>query len=102
MKLGLRRLLARANIRLQIFDRADTAFRVPLIQGIFRILGREDWFASSDAAVADFMFQVNKRSGGIVFEAIEEGAIDEHLDACLAAAKQRKAEGGAEAPRIDN
>jgi hypothetical protein len=91
IELGLRRLLARANIRLQIIDRADTAFRQPLIQGIFRLLGRDMWFDTYDAAVADFMFEVNKRSGGIVFEALDVAAIDHHLGACLALAKQRKA-----------
>jgi hypothetical protein len=91
VELGLRRLLARANIRLQVVDRADTAFRLPLIQGIFRILGSETWFASYDAAIADFMFEVNKRSGGIVFEALEPAAVDDHLAICLHHAKQRKA-----------
>jgi uncharacterized protein DUF6339 len=90
IELGLRRLLARANIRLQIIDRADTAFRQPLMQGIFRLLGRDPWFNSSDVAVADFMFEVNKRSGGIIFEALEDAAIDDHLDLCLGNAKQRK------------
>ena len=41
---GLQRLLARANIRLQIMDRADTAFRQPLVSGIMRLLGKETWF----------------------------------------------------------
>lgn len=90
IKLGLRRLLARANIRLQIIDRADTAFRQPLMQGIFRVLGRDPWLNSSDVAVADFMFEVNKRSGGIVFEALDNEAIDNHLELCLGYAKGRK------------
>jgi hypothetical protein len=91
IELGLRRLLARANIRLQIIDRADTAFRLPLIQGIFRLLTRETWFDSYDAAVADFMYEVNKRSGGIVFETLDRGAVDAHLNMCLDHAKRRKA-----------
>lgn len=91
VELGLRRLLARANIRLQIIDRADTAFRLPLIQGIFRLLGHEAWFNSYDAAIADFMFEVNKRSGGVVFEALDDSAVDAHLQLCLERAQQRKA-----------
>lgn len=87
---GLKRLLTRANIRLQIVDRADSAFRQPLVSGIFRLLGSEDWFNTYDAAIADFMFEVNKRSGGIMFEAFEPAVVDTHLQACLAAAKQRK------------
>jgi len=91
-ELGLQRLLARANIRLQIVDRADTAFRQPLIQGIFRLLGNEDWFDSDDAAVADFMFEVNKRSGGIIFEVLDGTAVDSHLANCLSHAKRRGAD----------
>lgn len=90
IELGLRRLLARANIRLQIVDRADTAFRQPLIRGVCRLLGSEDWFNSYDAAVADFMFEVNKRSGSIIFEALEDSAVDKHLGDCLNHAKQRR------------
>ena len=88
---GLKRLLTRANFRLQIVDRADSAFRQPLVGGIFRLLGTEDWFNSYDAAIADFMFEVNKRSGGIMYEAFEPAIVDEHLQICLAYAKQRKA-----------
>lgn len=87
---GLKRLLNRANIRLQIVDRADSAFRQPLISGIFRLLGSEDWFNTYDAAIADFMFEVNKRSGGIIFEAFEQSSVDEHLQECLNFAKKRK------------
>jgi hypothetical protein len=89
---GLKRLLAKANIRLQIMDRADSAFRLPLVQGIFRKLEAESWLMSFDAAIAYFMFEVNKRSGGIVFEALDEATIDLHLGECLAFAKHRKIE----------
>ena len=90
IELGLNRLLAKANIRLQIMDRAEAAFRTPLIKGIFRLLGSEEWFNSYDAAIADFMFEVNKRSGGVIFEAFDEDKIDDHLLSCLAFAKLRK------------
>ncbi|SDY18995.1 hypothetical protein SAMN05518669_11017 [Variovorax sp. YR634] len=89
LDLGLERLLARANIRLQIIDRADTAFRQPLIEGIVRLLG-DQWFSVDDAAVADFMYEVNKRSGGIVFEALPSEEIDAHLAQCLNVAKERR------------
>lgn len=87
---GLQRLLSKANIRLQIVDRADSAFRQPLVSGIFRLLGTESWFASYDAAIADFMYEVNKRSGGIMFEAFDPAVVDSHLESCLTYAKQRK------------
>jgi len=87
---GLRALLSRANRRLQIIDRADTAFRKPLLQGIVRLLIRESWFDTRDDAVADFMHEVNRQSGGIVFEALSNSSIDDHLNRCLATAKLRK------------
>lgn len=87
---GLSLLLTRANYRLQIMDRADSAFRQPLVSGIFRLLGTEAWLNSYDAAIADFMLEVNARSGGIMFEAFEPAAVDSHLQVCLAFAKQRK------------
>lgn len=96
---GLQRLLSRANIRLQIIDRADSAFRQPIISGIFRLLGSEEWFQSYDAAIADFMVEFDKRSGGIMFEALTSEIIDGHLQACLSAAKQRR--GAASSGSID-
>jgi hypothetical protein len=90
IELGLSRLLGRANTRLQIIDRADTAFRQPLIMGIFRLLGLDTWLKTNDAAVADFMFEVNKRSGGIVFEALTDSEVDAHLAECLVFAKARR------------
>lgn len=89
LKTGLSRLLSRANVRLQIVDRADSAFRQPLVAGIIRSLDNE-WFQSYDAAIADFMFEVNKASGGIIFEALSTEQIDAHLAFCMDAAKRRK------------
>ncbi|ESW99082.1 hypothetical protein X769_24585 [Mesorhizobium sp. LSJC268A00] len=87
---GLRRLLATANTRLQIVDRADTAFRQPLVSGILRLLPLHEWFRSSDDAIAFFMREVNKRCGGILFEALNQDAIDTLLEECLTFAKARK------------
>lgn len=88
VELGLTRLLSKANVRLQVIDRADTAFRQPLVAGIVRILG-DEWLQSEDDAVAHFMYEVNKASGGTVFEALDEASIDKHLASCLHAAKRR-------------
>ena len=89
IEIGLKALLARANIRLQVIDRADSAFREPLIGCIVRLLGKDPWFNSNDAAIADFMFEVNKRSGGMIFEALNNDALDGHLEVCLEYAKSR-------------
>uniref|UniRef100_UPI0035CC190A DUF6339 family protein n=1 Tax=uncultured Sphingomonas sp. TaxID=158754 RepID=UPI0035CC190A len=87
---GLKLLLTRANYRLQIVDRADSAFRQPLVSGIFRLLEAESWFDVQDDNIAYFMFEVNKRSGGILFEAFDPAVVDAHLRALIPYAKQRK------------
>jgi len=89
VELGLRKLLARANYRLQIVDRADTAFRQPLISGIFRLIDTDSWLESDDKAIAYFMLEVNKHSGGVIFEALDSSSIDSHLRRCLDFAKER-------------
>lgn len=86
---GLRRLLARANYRMQIIERANTGFREPLVRGIVRMLAVEPWLDIDDEAIVDFMIEVNKRSGSLVFEALNDAGIDNHLAQCLAFAKAR-------------
>jgi hypothetical protein len=90
VELGLRRLLARANYRMQIIERANTGFREPLVRGIVRLLGAEPWLDIDDEAIVDFMIEVNKRSGGVVFEALDDAGVDAHLLRCLEFAKARK------------
>lgn len=90
IELGLRRLLARANYRMQIIERANTGFREPLVRGIVRMLGAEPWLDIDDEAIVDFMKEVNKRSGSLVFEAIDDAGVDAHLGRCLEFAKAAK------------
>lgn len=94
---GLRRLLARANYRMQIIERANTGFREPLVRGIVRMLAIEPWLNIDDEAIVDFMVEVNKRSGSIVFEALDEAVVDAHLLACLGYAKARNPRAGSAA-----
>lgn len=86
---GLRLLLSRANIRLQVIDRADTAFRTPLLRGVMRMLETEPWLGNTDEAIALFMYELNKRSGSKVFEAMDEAALNGHLSKCVRFAKER-------------
>lgn len=94
VELGLRRLLARANYRMQIIERSNTGFREPLVRGIVRMLGEEPWLNIDDTAIVDFMKEVNKRSGGLVFEALDDGGIEAHLQRCLEFARAAN-------PRLD-
>jgi hypothetical protein len=95
VELGLQRLLARANYRMQIIERSNTAFREPLVRGIVRLLGNEPWLNIDDEAIVDFMKEVNKRSGSFVFEALDDGGIDAHLRRCLDVARAAN-------PRLDS
>lgn len=90
VELGLRRLLGRANNRMHVVERPNTAFREPLLQGIVRLIGCEPWLNIDDKSVEDFMFDVNKRSGSIIFEALSAEEVDAHLRRCLAFAQARK------------
>lgn len=86
---GLSKLLARANNRMQIIERPNNGFRVPLAKGVMRMLGVDEWLNSKDSAIASFMKQVNKLSGSMIFEAMNESEIDSHLQICLARAKKQ-------------
>lgn len=86
---GLRLLLSRANIRLQVIDRADTAFRKPLLRAVLCMLETEPWLRETDDAIANFMFEVNKRSGSKVFEAMDKAALSTHLSHCVDFAPKR-------------
>lgn len=87
VELGLRRLLARANYRMQVIERSNTAFREPLVKGIVRLLGEDPWLDVDDEAIVHFMKEVNKRSGSFIFEALDDNGIDAHLRMCLEIAK---------------
>jgi hypothetical protein len=87
VELGLSRLLARANNRMQIIERANTGSREPLVRGIVRMLGSEPWLNIDDRAIVDFMKEVNKRSGSLIFEALGDSGVDDHLQRCLEFAK---------------
>jgi len=91
LEYGLEALLARANNRLQIVDRADTGFRAPLLRGILKLIKSDSWLQGNDYAIADLMKQVNKYSGCIVFETMDPHQIDEHLMFCLLKAKGERA-----------
>lgn len=80
---GLRRILARANYRMHIIENAEVSFRQPLIAGIIRMLGSEPWLNIDDKAIVDFMREVNKYSGGLIFEALGPTGVDDHLKRCL-------------------
>lgn len=83
LRRGLSVLLKRANIRKQVIDRADSAFRVALIGPLFREIEESAWISENDKAIATFMKHVNRRFGGIVLEDLPEDAVRDSIRQCL-------------------
>jgi hypothetical protein len=54
-----------------------------------RMLETEPWLGNTDDAIAVFMYELNKRSGSKVFEAMDEAALDGHLSECVRFAMER-------------
>jgi len=84
---ALQQILRKADIRLNLIDRADTSGRAPLAQGILRKLEREPWLDSHEQAFRDFMLAINRNGGGILFEALSDEDVDKFLDDCILLAK---------------
>jgi hypothetical protein len=53
------------------------------------MLEAEPWLRETDDAIANFMYEVNKRSGSKVFEAMNDATLSAHLSQCVRFAKDR-------------
>ncbi len=84
---GLVALLRRANIRKQVIDRADSAFRSALIGPLLTVIEGSAWINENDRAIATFMKSVNRRFGGLVLEDVPVGDVRNELEKCLEAAE---------------
>lgn len=84
---GLMALLGRANIRKQVVDRADSAFRSALIGPLLTVIEDSSWIKQNDKAIAAFMKNVNRRFGGIVLEDVPVAEVTQALLNCLRTAE---------------
>ncbi len=84
---GLVALLRRANIRKQVIDRADSAFRSALIGPLLTVIEGSSWINENDKAIATFMKHVNRQFGGVVLEDVREQELLRVLEQCLKAAE---------------
>lgn len=84
---GLVALLRRANIRKQVIDRADSAFRSALIGPLLTVIEGSSWINENDKAIATFMKHVNRQFGGVVLEDVREHELLRVLGQCLKAAE---------------
>lgn len=88
---GLKALLQNADIRSNIVERARTG-RIPrLAGGLLRVVAHKPEVASNANRFRDFMKNVNRRGGGILFELMEPEEIDRWLDHCIPSADRKSA-----------
>jgi hypothetical protein len=79
---GLKALLKFADVRMHMVERPWIGTRPKLAGGILRGIHRNPDIAPSGESFAKFMRSLNKRGGGIVFEAMADDAIDSWMDRC--------------------
>ncbi|MGY2188167.1 DUF6339 family protein [Pseudomonas sp. SDO5591_S426] len=85
---ALRLILKTADIRQAIVERPNTASRQPLARAIVRAMRFNPWITSSEAAFREFMKEMNRDAGGVLFEAIPDSDADSALSAYAAKARQ--------------
>lgn len=84
---ALRLLLKTADIRQAIVERPNTASRQPLARAIVRAMRFNPWITSSEAAFREFMKEMNRNAGGVLFEAIADSEADSALSTYAAKAR---------------
>lgn len=86
---ALELLLTRADVRSNIVERIWLTGRRKLAGGVFRAMDSDPFVLESEASFREFMKAVNLLGGGIVFEAMTDGAVDDFLNRC-----SERAQGG--------
>jgi hypothetical protein len=81
---ALKLLLKKADIRSNIVERAWITSRPAIAAGIIRALDRCASVSATEMGFRTFMKAVNANGGGILFEAMSVGEVDEFMDACAA------------------
>jgi hypothetical protein len=80
---GLKALLQNSDIRSNIVERARTG-RIPsLAGGLLRVVAHKPEVAANAKRFRDFMKNVNRLGGGILFELMEPEEIDQWLERCI-------------------
>lgn len=80
---ALKKMLARADIRLNFLERPGIAARPVLARGIIRALENNSTLLNGEKLFRRFMKALNLRGAGVVFEVWDEGRVDELMFACL-------------------
>jgi hypothetical protein len=83
--LGL--IAGRADIRMQFVERSRTAARQPLARAIVRRMRLDKWLTSGEANFREFMKELNRAAGGVLFEALDATAADAITSLCVERAR---------------
>jgi hypothetical protein len=86
-------ILKKADIRSNFVERSLTASRPPLAAGIVRIMEREQWVTGREENFRAFMRTLNRLGGGMLFEVMPEGEIDDFMVSCATRAGLRNEQG---------
>jgi hypothetical protein len=79
---GLELLLTTADVRSNIVERIWLTGRRRLAAGVFRAMEQDHRVLASERSFREFMKALNFLGGGIVFEAMTDGEIDDFLGRC--------------------
>lgn len=85
---ALRLILKTADIRQAIVERPNTASRQPLVRAIVRAMRLNPWITSSERSFREFMKEMNRNAGGVLFEVISDSDADNALGVYAAKARQ--------------
>jgi hypothetical protein len=86
---ALQLILKTADIRSNFVERILTASRRPIARGIIRAMRSNPWISAREASFREFMKELNRAGGGIMFETMGDADIDALLHGYAEKAKAR-------------
>lgn len=76
-------ILKSADIRSNFVERIWLTSRKPIASATLRAMERTSWLTETEANFRGFMKSLNKMGGGIVFESLSPGEIDDFVSECV-------------------
>lgn len=92
----LKLILLTSDYRMALVERSYTSARLPLARAIVRSLRSGAWITERKDNFLEFMKELNRDAGGVLFEVLSDGEADKVVDSCAQKAKlhlERKAAG---------
>jgi Family of unknown function (DUF6339) len=86
---ALKLILKTADIRSNFVERTGTAARKPLAQAVLRAMRTEPWITSAERSFREFMIELNRDGGGVLFEALTDIEADGVLASYTTRARAR-------------